>query len=57
MTLGDQYHLMHPIDPDSGRYLYLVLEREAANLALARLALGEACEAKLQLVPRRVVRG
>ena len=43
ITLDAQYHLIHPTEADY-TFLYLVLAREHANLALARLALARAAE-------------
>ena len=38
VTLGEQYHLLRPLTGRSGQglFLYLALNRERANLALAR---------------------
>lgn len=38
VTLSSQYHLMRPLTSKSGRglFLYLALDRERANLAMAR---------------------
>lgn len=36
ITLGKQYHLIRFLGPDSNVFLYLVVDREAANLAMAR---------------------
>ncbi|GAA3345020.1 hypothetical protein GCM10020358_50520 [Amorphoplanes nipponensis] len=38
VTLGSQYHLIRPVTGASGRglFVYLVLSRDRANLALAR---------------------
>lgn len=39
VSLGGHYHLMRPIDVDATRFITVVLERPASNLALARFAL------------------
>ena len=36
ITLGKQYHLIRYLGPDLNVFLYLVLDREAASLGLAR---------------------
>ena len=36
ITLGKQYHLLRPIKKEKGLFLYFVLDRGRANLALAR---------------------
>jgi hypothetical protein len=38
VTLGSQYHLIRPVSgrPGQGLFMYLALNRERANLALAR---------------------
>ena len=36
ISLGRAYHIMRPVAKTSGLFLYLVLDRNKANLALAR---------------------
>ena len=36
ITLGNQYHIIRPIVKKEGTFIYLVLNRARANLALAR---------------------
>lgn len=39
ITLGRQYHLIRPLQRHSGLFLYSVLDKPKANLALARRSL------------------
>jgi hypothetical protein len=39
ITLQSQYHFLRSLGPDRGVFLYLVLDRAQANLALARQSL------------------
>ena len=41
ITLGKQYHIIRPIQAKAGIFLYLVLEKAKANLAMARRACQE----------------
>jgi len=36
ITLGDQYHIIRPMVHQKGLFLYIVLDKAQANLALAR---------------------
>jgi hypothetical protein len=42
VSLGKQYHLIRPIRGRPAVFLYLVIERSRANLAMARLTLNDA---------------
>lgn len=39
ISLGKQYHLIRPLDSNPEFFLYVVLDRTRANLAMARLRL------------------
>ncbi len=41
ITLGKQYHIIRPVRAKSGIFIYLVLDRVKANLAMARRACHE----------------
>jgi hypothetical protein len=41
ITLESQYHLLRPLGSDSSLFLYVVLNKEIANLALARRQLSK----------------
>ena len=38
ITLGKQYHIIRPVQAKAGIFIYLVLDRAKANLAMARRA-------------------
>src|ERR1700731_1119227 len=41
ITLGKQYHVIRPVQAKAGIFIYLVLDRAKANLAMARRACQE----------------
>ncbi|MDO4723929.1 MAG: hypothetical protein Q4A97_04105 [Comamonadaceae bacterium] len=45
ITLGKQYHIMRPASRKDGVFLYLVLDRQRSNLALARRKVFDADQA------------
>jgi hypothetical protein len=42
ITLGKQYHIIRPVSAKTGIFIYLVLDRSKANLAMARRACQDA---------------
>src|ERR1700760_3125725 len=46
ITLSKQYHIIRPVQAKTGIFIYLVLDRAKANLAMARRACQE-CEGSL----------
>ena len=48
ITLGKQYHLIRPLAANDAVFVYLVLERSRANLAMARMKLA-AVEKELKI--------
>ncbi|VUD69201.1 hypothetical protein TDB9533_04567 [Thalassocella blandensis] len=41
ITLGKYYHLIRPLETNDGVFIYLALNRNQANLAMARVTLRE----------------
>jgi len=41
ISLGKQYHLIRPLSSNDALFIYLVLDRSRANLAMARHVLGQ----------------
>lgn len=48
ITLDDQFHVIRPAEKHKGLFIYLVLDKAKANLALARRSV-QTVEAKLQI--------
>jgi hypothetical protein len=48
ITLGKQYHIIRPVKAKAGIFIYLVLDRSKANLAMARRSCQD-CEQALTL--------
>ena len=46
ITLSKQYHIIRPVQAKTGIFIYLVLDRARANLAMARRACAD-CESSL----------
>jgi hypothetical protein len=42
ITLGKQYHIIRPVESKDGLFIYLVLDKNKANLAMARRSCQEA---------------
>ena len=41
ITLGKHYHLIRPLSSNDALFIYLVLDKQKANLAMARYQLGQ----------------
>lgn len=39
ITMGDHYHMIRPLETNEAVFLYVVLDRDKANLAMARITL------------------
>ena len=48
ITLGRQYHIIRPLNWQSGKFIYLVLDKDSASLAMARICAAEV-ESELRL--------
>lgn len=48
ITLSSQYHVMRPLASNPNIFVYLVLDKERANLAMARYKVA-ACDGQLEL--------
>ena len=48
ITLGKQYHLIRPLEKNPAIFLYVVLDKKAANLGMARVQV-KSLEAKLAI--------
>ncbi|MDO5505367.1 MAG: hypothetical protein Q4F49_03620 [Pseudoxanthomonas suwonensis] len=48
ITLDSQYHIIRPLEKKQGLFLYVVLQKERANLALARMKTADT-EGELQI--------
>lgn len=47
ITLGKQYHVIRPIAANDGVFFYVVLDKNRANLALARRKVSDVEKTKL----------
>ena len=43
ITFGQHFHILHICDEEPSRLIYLVLDRDSGNLALARHQMAELC--------------
>ena len=41
ISLGKQYHMIRPLSSNDALFIYVVLDRQRANLAMARLTLAD----------------